>query len=106
MLWGETVGTLPRNDQPRLPSEPTSSLHACHQHPPGPWAALPLASRMGSGGPASFDPASGLASAAGWEGSGPQGTHTCFHRVWSSPWGQAERVHRQGRPGLPFSVSC
>lgn len=54
MLWGETVGTLPRNDQPRLPSEPTPSLHACHQRPLGPWAALPLASRVGSGGPASL----------------------------------------------------
>lgn len=100
------MGTLPRNDQPCLPSEPTSSLHACHQRLPGPWAALPLASRVGSGGPASFDPASGLASAAGREGSGPRGTLTCFHWVRSSPWGWAESTVPSHRPGLPFSASC
>lgn len=99
------MGTLPRNDQPRLPSEPTLSSARVSPASAGPWAALPLASRVGPG-TCLADPASGLASAAGWEGSGPQGTHTCSHRVWSSPWGRQSVCTAQAGQGSPFSVSC
>lgn len=94
---GETVGTLPWGKiNPCLLPEPKSRLHLLVS-----WAALPLAIRLGSRGPASFLKASGPVSAAGREGYRQLGTHTCFRQVLSSPWGQVERVHHQGGPGAP-----
>lgn len=61
----------------------------------GPWAALPLASRVGSGGPASLTQRQVWPLLLGGRAQDHTGTHTCSHRVWSSPWG------RQGRCAPP-----
>lgn len=108
VLWGDRGGPPRGVTSPGLPSEPTSSLHASPASA-GPLGGSAPGQHGGLWGPASSDPASGLASAAGREGSGPHGTHACFHRSGLHPevrQSVCTAKAGQGLGGLPFTASC